>query len=162
MPKQSDTETKELSPAEIEAKRQALIAELDALPAPKVDGLRPGTKVGDGYAADYVPFTTEWFLDIEARRKDKNPDGSLTFAGGYDLHEFIPNETLDVSVNGIAFRLYAGRRCKLPTPHYLVYMDRIKQLQDLEAKYTPPEGGPKPMQVYRIDGPWKKQDLTQE
>lgn len=150
-------ETPKLSETEIEAKRAALIAELDALPTPKVDGnLRPGTKIGDGFTADTVPFTKEFYLDVEARRKDPE------FGSDYALHTVTSSETIDITVNGVAFRLIAGLECKLPTPHYLVYKDRLKTLREVHEKYTPPEAGPKPMQVYRIDGPWKKQDLSAE
>lgn len=159
-PKELTPAPKELTPAEAEARRAALIAELDALPTPKVEGLKPGSKIGDGVTSEYVPYTTQWFLDVEARRKDVGPDGKLV-TPDYQLHEFIPNETLDVTIQGVSFRVLAGRRCKLPTPHYNVYVDRLNRLQEAADMFNPPEGGPKPMQVYRIDGPWKKQDLSQ-
>lgn len=124
-------------------------ADIDALPTPQApDDVPPGTIVGEGIAAERKPYTKEWYLDVEARKKDTSPD--------YRLESIIANETLDVSVNGVAFRLISGRKCFLPTPHYLVYMDRLNSLKELEEKYTPPPDGPKPMTVYRQAGVWQK------
>lgn len=125
-------------------------ADIDAIPAPAATGLKPGDIVGEGVAAERVPYTREWFLDIEARRKDLSPE--------YQLHEFIPNETTDVSVNGVAFRILAGRPCKLPSPHYQVYMGKLQAARELEEKYSAPNGA-KPMQVYRMDGVWRKEPI---
>lgn len=124
-------------------------ADIDALPTPKApEDAPPGTIIGEGIAAERKPYTTEWFLDVAARRKDQSPE--------YQLHEVTSNETFDISVQGVAFRVLAGRPCKLPTPHYLVYQDRAKSLRELEEKYTPPPDGPKPMTVYRQAGVWQK------
>lgn len=128
--------------------------EIDAQPVPSDKNLRPGTVVGDGYATEMVPFTIEWYLDIEARRKEPE------FGPEYQLHEVIPSQTMPVRVNGVGFMLYAGRRCKLPTPHYQVYVNYLKNFQDLDQQYAIPDGGPKPMQVHRIEGPWTKTGTT--
>src|SRR5688500_8423093 len=72
----SEEEIKKLTPAEVEARRAKLTAAIDSLPTPVVPGAQPGTKMGEGLTQDYVPYTREWFLDVEARRKE-NPDYQL-------------------------------------------------------------------------------------
>lgn len=137
MPKQTDTPAKELT-----------ATDLDAIPTPATEADAPGTIVGTGVAAERAPYKKEWFLDVAARRKDLSPE--------YDLHPVMSAETIDISVNGVAFRLLAGRLCKLPSPHYQVYLDRLKSQRELDEKYAPPAGGPEPMKVYRQQGVWQK------
>jgi hypothetical protein len=125
-----------MTPAELEAKRQQLIAELDAISVKPTAG-QPGTKVGEGLTSEYVPYTAKWFMDNE------------------QLNDVIPVESQGVIVNGVRFELYGGRRCKLPTSHYLVYLNQLDGQRQLEEKYAQQPGNPQ-FVVSRLPGVWQK------
>jgi hypothetical protein len=138
-----EPETKAETPAEIEAKRAALLEALADLPsAPTPAGLQPGTRIGEGITSEYVPFTPEWFMDVDARRKDTMPNGTLKWPS-YQIHDIVPNgETIRltggaITVNGVGFALMAGRRCGLPSPHYTVYLDVITHGARHDAEFAP-------------------------
>jgi len=129
----TEEETKKLTPEQVTARRAALTAAIDSLPAvPVVSGtVKPGTKVGEGLAQDVVPFTAEWFTDIEARQKE-DPN--------YKLHEVTPSKWGFVKVNGVAFGYAPNRTCLLPTPHYLVYMNNLTAPERAAAEFAAPVG----------------------
>jgi len=129
----TEEETKKLTPEQVTARRAALTAAIDSLPAvPVISGtVKPGTKVGEGLAQDVVPFTAEWFTDIESRQKE-DPN--------YKLHEVTPSKWGFVKVNGVAFGYAPNRTCLLPTPHYLVYMNNLTAAERNAAQFAAPTG----------------------
>jgi hypothetical protein len=124
--------------ARLKKEHERLQAALEAIPyvGEEAKGLEPGTLIGDGYNRDYVPYTAEWFLNVEARRKDRNKHNGrpaeLTWPD-YQLHDVLWNGTqpwLPVHINGVTFNLLPGVWCKLPTPHY----DRYRKFIDSGIK----------------------------
>jgi hypothetical protein len=129
----SDDELKKLTPDEINLRRARLTAAIDSLPpvsAAVATIARPGTKVGEGMAQDVVPFTAEWFTDIPARQKE-DPN--------YQMHEILPTKWGFVKVNGVAFGYAPNKRCLLPTPHYIVYLDNLTAAERQSKDFQPPE-----------------------
>ncbi len=117
----TDTETKELTPEDVAAKRAALLAQLADLPAdPAPPGLTPGTKFGTGVSQDIVPYTSDFF--------QKN----------YELKEVFPTKSELIGVNGVWFAIYAGRKCFLPDPHYQVYQDSLRAGARMDEQFAPP------------------------
>lgn len=107
--------------------------------------LRPGTVIGEGLTREYVPHDQGWFLDIEARRQDRNmhngKPAELTWPN-YGLHEVIyqggkPFE--QVLINGVGFALLPGVPCMLPTPHYDSYRSQLQSLRRHELYFAPPQ-----------------------
>lgn len=147
------TEPTPETPAEdIEAKRAALLAQLaDLPPSPQITGLRPGTVVGEGVAAEKVPFTTEYFLDLPARQKE-DPN--------YRLHDVDSPKTLDIKVQGVSFTVIGGRVCQLPTPHYLVYRNHMDSFRKHDEEYAKPTSAPSGpgyiSPVHLMGGVWSK------
>lgn len=144
-----------MTPEEKEARRKALTAELDSLRPAVPQGAQPGDRIGAGVTAEYVPYSKEWFLDVEARKKDTYADGSPKFPGGYELHSIIAPKDETIIVGGVAFGLLAGRPCKLPTPHYEVYMDSMRRRRENDAKWEKQPGDPQ-FTVHKIEGVWQK------
>lgn len=135
----AETKTKELSPDEVAAKRAALLEQLaDLPPAPVPAGAQPGQIIGTGPQQEYVPFTADWFTDVEARRKDVDANG-LPKWPNYQLHTIMATTNEVIRVNGVGFALYAGMECKLPSPHYAVYKDALDAPKRLEREFAPPE-----------------------
>lgn len=150
MPKQPTPETSVTD--ETEAKRAELLAQLADLPTPPAPkGLRPGSVMGEGLTAELVPFTAEFFLDIEARRKE-DPN--------YQLHEVIAQTTQEIKVNNVSFTVLGGVPCKLPTPHYTVYKESLDQLRKIAEQYAkpanPPTGPGYISPVHLMGGTWSK------
>lgn len=124
---------------EIETKRADLLAQLaDLPPVENKAGLRPGTKVGEGLKAEYVDYTPKWFEDIEARRKDRDDQGRLIWPN-YALKEVFPAKDDTLVINGVGYRLIAGRKCFLPDPHYSLYMDVQRQLRRSDEEFQKPD-----------------------
>ena len=120
------------------AKRAALLEQLASLPpATPTAGLQPGTKIGEGVAQEYVPYTADWFTDVETRKKDLDENG-LPKWPNYQLHSVIPASTEIIRVNGVGFQIFAGLECKLPSPHYNVYKDMLEAPKRLEREFAPP------------------------
>src|SRR5688572_11932103 len=71
----SKPEVKVLTSEEVERKRAELYTQLADLPPVQHPGLRPGTKIGEGFKAEYVDYTRQWYEDVEARRKDHDDQG---------------------------------------------------------------------------------------
>lgn len=116
----TEEEAAKLTPVEIEQRRARLTALIDALPAPKVDGAKPGSITGTGLTAEYVPYNAKWFIENE------------------ELFEIIPPTNEKIFIQGVGFQLIAGRRCKLPKSHYEAYLDSLRRKQKLEEEYAPP------------------------
>ncbi len=128
----------ELTKDEIEAKRAALIEQLADLPPSNPPGARPGVRVGEGLKSEYVDYSAQWFENFEERRKDRDSQGRLIWPN-YSLKEVFPVKDETITVNGIGYRLIAGRKCFLPDPHYSAWMDSIKQLQRNDEEFRKPE-----------------------
>ena len=147
----SDTVTgkkdpKDMTPAELKAEHDRLQDALAALPffGEQFQGQRPpGTRIGEGVTSDYVPYNAAWFLDVEARRKDRNKhngkDAELSWPE-YQLHDVFYQGTKpeSVGINGVFFGLLPGVRCKLPPPHYGLYVSSIEGLKRHQDQFTPP------------------------
>lgn len=126
---------------------ERLQAALEAIPykGEDAEGQRPGTIVGDGFNRDYVPFTKAWFLDVAARRTDRNlhngRPAELTWPE-YKLFDVYYQGTapwLPITVNGVTFNLLPAISCMLPTPHYAVYMRYVQGGKINDANFQPPE-----------------------
>jgi hypothetical protein len=131
-----------------------LVAKLDSLQPKIPQGAKPGETVGEGLVQEYVPYSKEWFLDVEARAKEPE------FRDGYALHTVIANKNETITVQGVGFRVIAGVPCKLPTPHYAVYMDSMKRLRELDEQFAQKPDNPQ-FTVYRLDGPWHKTPIEE-
>jgi hypothetical protein len=125
---------------------ERLQAALEAIPykGEDVSGLRPGTVIGEGFNREYVAATAEWYMDVEARRKDRNyhngKPAELTWPN-YQLHDVFYQGThpwLPISINGVTFNLLPGIQCKLPTPFYHRYMKFIQAGPKNDALFAPP------------------------
>jgi hypothetical protein len=133
---------KDMSPEDIAAKIKELGALLATHSTPVPAGARPGSIVGEGLTAEYVPYSAKWFMENE------------------QLHEVIPADTQEVIVNGVSFGLLAGRRCKLPTSHYMVYLDQLQRIQETNDRWAPQPGNPQ-FVVSRLPGVWSKTPLPE-
>lgn len=148
----------------IRKEHERLQTALEAIPfeGDRVSGLQPGEVLHPGTPqAEYVAYSTDWFLDVEARRKDRtfrngrpvecsHPGiacGDPRAAGlcglrwpNYQLHPIVYGGTrIDwVRINGVGFALMPGMTTFLPTPHYTVYMDSIRGLQNHSKQFEPP------------------------
>ena len=153
----TDEELKKLTPAEVEARRARLTAAIDSLPTFVSPGAKPGTIIGSGLTAEYAPYTREWFLDVEERKKE-NPE--------YQLHEVIPNKWGFVKVNGVAFGYMPSKRCLLPTPHYLVYLENLaapdKVAEEFKAPANVPIQAGYMSPVHLMPGTWVYTPITKE
>lgn len=137
---------KDMTLEERKIEHERLQKELDNLPflAEHVGGVEPGTVIGTGLVTEYAPYTKEWFLDVETRRKDRNVhNGQPTELRwpNYQLHEVIyqgnrPYE--EVTINGVGFAITPGNRCLLPTPHYGLYLEKLDGLRKHEERFAPP------------------------
>ena len=124
-----------------------LNAALEALPFigdTVVGKLSPGVVIGEGLTREYVPHDPAWFLDVEERRKDRNlhngRPAELTWPN-YGLHDVIYQGTKpfdEVCINGVCFGLLPGQVCQLPTPHYGLFMERMRGLRKHEEYFSPP------------------------
>ena len=120
---------------------------LAALPykGEEMTGAKPGSIVGEGFNKDYVPYTAAWFLDVEARRKDRNRDhlgreAELTWPD-YKIENVYyqgTNPWLPVTINGVTFNLLPGIPCMLPTPHFASYMRSIQAGKKNDENFQPP------------------------
>jgi hypothetical protein len=129
---------KPMTDEEIERKRSDLLAAIADLPAVSHPGLEPGTRVGEGLKAEYVDFTHEWFEDVEARRKDRMPNGTLKWPT-YSLRELTPSKNETITVQGVPYAIYAGLQCKLPDPHYHAWLNAQKQLRKNDEEFSKPD-----------------------
>ena len=134
----AETETKKPSDDEIETKRAALLAQLADLPQKVQANARPGTRVGEGLAAEYIDFTPKWFEDVEARRLDRDNQGRLIWPT-YQLREMTPAKNEVISVNGVPYAIYAGMQCKLPDPHYHAWLNSQKQARRNDEEFAKPD-----------------------
>jgi hypothetical protein len=143
---------KDMSKDELRAEHDRLQAALEALPfvGDKVRELRPGMKIGEGLTQEYVPYSQSWFLDVEARRQDRNihngKPAELTWPN-YDLYTVVypgPKPAEEIQINGVGFALVAGVPCKLPTPHYGLYMQSLAGLRRHAEQFAPPRPSTNP------------------
>lgn len=143
--KASEKKPDDMTPEELKKEHERLQNALEALPyvGEKVKA-EPGTIIGEGLTREYVPHTREWFMDVEARRQDRNlHDGQPAELRwpNYGLHDVIypgPKGWLDISINGVTFTVLAGVSCKLPTPHYAKYMDHIQAGRKNDERFAQP------------------------
>ena len=142
-PREWSLEDREL----LRKEHERLQTALEALPykGEEATGLKPGTVVGEGLLRDYVPHTMEWFTNVEERKKDRNKhngrDAELTWPN-YQLHDVFYQGTqpwLPITIHGVTFNLLPGIQCKLPTPHYAVYMRHIQAGPKNDALFKEPE-----------------------
>lgn len=144
---QAPKDPKDMTLEERKAEHERLQKALDELPfvAENVSGIEPGTIIGTGLTTEYAPYTQAWFLDVEARRKDRNfhngQPAELKWPN-YQLHEVLyqgnkPYE--EVTIGGVGFAVAPGKRCLLPTPHYGLYMSKIDGLIRHEERFAEPD-----------------------
>jgi hypothetical protein len=124
---------------------ERLQAALEAIPfeADGMHGVEPGSVVGAGPTAEYAPHTHGWFEDIENRRKDRNTHNGRPAElrwPEYQMHTIVFNGTKPdvVSINNVAYGLLPGIPCKLPTPHYGLYMESLAGLRKHATQFAPP------------------------
>lgn len=138
IPTYSEAEIVAMSAEDKREYRRRLLDALTDVPNPDADNPTadqiPGTLIGEGPVKDKVAFTERWFLDVEARKKDISPD--------YAVIWFDCLSDATVRINGVAFQVFAGRRCGLPAPHYQVYMDNLRAPQRFREKYAAPKDKP--------------------
>lgn len=147
---------------ELKAEHDRLQAALEALPfvGDEVKGLQPGTVLNAGQPnAEYVPFTHAWFEDVEERRKDRNihngrpqecehdgkPHGTTPGLCGlkwpnYDVHTvvYMGTKPETVGINGVYYGMLPGLPCKLPEPHYGLYLQSLHDLRRHGEQFMPP------------------------
>ncbi len=142
----SPKDPKDMTLEERKAEHDRLQAALDKIPyvGDNVTGTKPGTVIGEGLTREYVPFNREWYLDVEARRKDRNvhngKEAELTWPN-YGLHAVDypgPKAWLDIKINGVTFTVIPGVTCQLPTPHYAVYRENMLGGRTNDARFAQP------------------------
>lgn len=137
---------RDMTPEELKVEHERLQASLEALPyvAESLEGAKPGTKIGEGLTREYVPYTREWFLDVAARRKDRNQhngkDAELTWPE-YQIHnvDYMGSKPwFDLTINGCRFTIRPGITCQLPTPFYDKYREHLRAGQENDKRFAKP------------------------
>lgn len=153
---------KDMTKEELKAEHERLQKALEDLPfVGESAGVEPGTVINKGQpTAEYAPYTHAWFENVEARRQDRNihngrpqqcdhegkSHGTTPGLCGlrwpnYDLHTIVHMGTKpeSITINGVAYGLLPGVPCKLPLPHYTLYMESLAQLRKHAEQFAPPE-----------------------
>ena len=119
---------------------------LDAIPyvADNLEGAKPGTMIGEGLTREYVPYTVAWFMDVEARKLDRNKhngqEAELTWPN-YQIHDvdYMGNKPwFDITINGCRMTIRPGMTCKLPTPFYDKYRETLRSGMENDRRFAEP------------------------